>query len=475
MADIADNEIIPETAPDAPVYEDAAELTSAAAPPSFNREKVLKTAGISIAAVVLFAFVFSSVRDSRRKNRTDVAEAPSVGVPDAIRRERDAAARRDGTAAGYAEDGGSGIPEVSLEDAPPGGSPGTGYYPYGGSGQAGQAAAGYPDGMPPETPGQAPDGRLPETAIPNGYPPPPAQQQQRYYGGGGSGGNARKPEHSPLVPAVEGGLFASAGGAPDYTRQPDYGAYNPYGQYAAPQAAQPYPAMPAEASPYREQNMQDNKQEFYGGPDGALTVRSGYFLGDNVLWTGTAIPGVLVTAINTDLPGDVVARVTGNIYDSRTGKNLLLPQGTILVARYNSSVSYAQSRVQIVWNFLIRPDGFMLDLEGANGVDEKGMAGLKGDYHENWFQYLKAAGIIAMFTLANAKMTEAAAVKLSEEASQANAQLTAQLGGNIINRALDIQPTVTVDSGERINVMLNKPVFIPPVPDYAAAEKYSRR
>jgi type IV secretion system protein VirB10 len=280
-----------------------------------------------------------------------------------------------------------------------------------------------------------------------------------------------------LVPAVEGSLFSSGqqqGYQPQAAYDPYGAAYaSPYGGGVADGAA--YYRYPQQQPSYQAQNMQDDKKDFYNGPESSVTGRGGYYLGDNVIWTGTIIPGVLVTGINTDLPGDVVARTTANVYDSRTGKNLLLPQGAILVARYNSAVSYAQSRVQIVWEHLIRPDGYMFDLEGMNGVDAKGVSGQAGAYHENWFQYLKAAGIIAMFTLANAKLTEAAAAGLSEEAAQANSQLTAQLGSNIISRALDIQPTVTVESGERINVMINRPVYLPPVADYPATERYSRR
>jgi type IV secretion system protein VirB10 len=118
---------------------------------------------------------------------------------------------------------------------------------------------------------------------------------------------------------------------------------------------------------------------------------------------------VLETAVNTDLPGNVLARVSQNVYDSRTGKNLLIPQGSVLVAKYNSSVSYAQHRVQIVWDLLIRPDGYQVELQGMNGVDSEGMSGLPAEFHENWFEYLKAAGIITMFSVANSKMAEEAA------------------------------------------------------------------
>jgi type IV secretion system protein VirB10 len=86
-------------------------------------------------------------------------------------------------------------------------------------------------------------------------------------------------------------------------------------------------------------------------------LQVGVFLPSDILWARTVIP-----AVNTDPPGDVIAGVTQNIYDSQTGRKMLLPQGPLLYAKYNSSVSYAQRRVQIVWNLLIRPDGYQLEL-----------------------------------------------------------------------------------------------------------------
>ena len=225
-------------------------------------------------------------------------------------------------------------------------------------------------------------------------------------------------------------------------------------------------------SPYNEQNAQDNKQAFYNSGAGGGSLGGGNFIPENSVWIGTIIPGILETSINTDLPGNVLARVTQNIYDSLTGKYLLIPQGTILVAKYNSSVSYAQHRVQIVWDTLIRPDGYHLELEGMNSVDKKGISGQKADYHTNWFEYLKAAGIISLFSIANARMTETAAKYAADLTAsgiaQANTELVNQVGSDVISRVMNIQPTLTVDSGTLINIMLNKNIFLPPLKDFKA-------
>ena len=314
-------------------------------------------------------------------------------------------------------------------------------------------------------------------------PVQPAVQVQQYPQQPSGGQREAQPQLSPLIPKVEGNLFPSAAPAAAQAQA----AYDPYDPYQAAYSSYPPStdysgllsslASPAGQGQSASEAAQDNKIDFYGGASGGAL--SGYFLQDDALWIGTIIPAVLVTAINTDLPGNVIARVTQNIYDSRTGKNLLIPQGTLLMAQYNSSVSYAQRRVQIVWDILIRPDGYQVELEGMNGVDPQGMAGIRAAYKENWFEYVKAAGIITLFSVANAKLTEEVAQRTSDQMAEAvvtaNAEFVRDIGGNLISRAIEIQPTLTVANGERINVMLNKNIFLPPVPGYPVTERYTLR
>lgn len=227
---------------------------------------------------------------------------------------------------------------------------------------------------------------------------------------------------------------------------------------------------------YQEQNMQSDKQSFYGS--GREDAATGEFIGSDTLWNGSVIPGVLITGINTDLPGDIQARVTENIYDSLTGKKLLIPQGSVLIASYNSSVSFAQSRVQIAWNTLIRPDGFQLSLGNMNGVDAQGYSGTKGKVDEHLFQYVKAAGIISAFTVLNGEFAKTIAGTKNESLQNllsANQGVVNQMGANIIERTLNIQPTLSVKSGTKINIMLNKNIRLPPTEDNPVKASYIRK
>ena len=305
---------------------------------------------------------------------------------------------------------------------------------------------------------------------------PQVVQVQQYPQAPPSSGREPQPQLSPLIPRVEGSLFASQVPAASQQQQTADG----FDEYMSsfPSSSPDYSGLfssLASADSSASEAAQNNKIDFYSGAQGGSL--SGYFLADDALWIGTIIPAVLVTAINTDLPGNIIARTVQNVYDSRTGKNLLIPQGTLLTAQYNSSVSYAQRRVQIVWDILIRPDGYQVELEGMNGVDSQGMAGIKAAYRENWFEYVKAAGIITLFSIANAKLTEEVANRTSDEmaaaAVTANAEFVRDIGGNLISRAIEIQPTLTVSSGERINIMLNKNIFLPPVEGYPVTQKYT--
>jgi type IV secretion system protein VirB10 len=360
--------------------------------------------------------------------------------------------------------------------------------------------------VPPQDTPDSPDTTSygqPQAARPAAAPP--ARQTntgtgvQKSGSGDEAANNLKLAQISPLVPEVQGSLFAGSGyapQAPQYSQSPQY-AQNAYGQPVSAaytpagmtssqdylnQRLQGLSALSAGGgaaggnSNYQNQNMQSDKQAFYKQTD--TGTAKGSYIGANTLWNGSVIPAVLITGINTDLPGDVQARVTQNIYDSLSGKSLLIPQGTILIAAYNSNVSFAQSRVQIAWNTLIRPDGFQLDLGTMNGVDAQGFSGVKGHYSENLFQYLKAAGIISVFTVLNGQITSSTAATNNaalQNLMLANQQVMNQLSARIIDRALDIQPTIKVKNGTQINIMLNKNIMLPPLEDYPVSAKYVRK
>jgi type IV secretion system protein VirB10 len=204
------------------------------------------------------------------------------------------------------------------------------------------------------------------------------------------------------------------------------------------------------------------------------------YLNDDCLFPGTIIHAILVSRIDTDYPGPIHARVIENVYDSMTGKNLLIPQGTILQGNYSSS-SIGVSKVQIAWESMVvnyQGVAYQVSLGGMAGVDKRGRAGIAGTLDDHYFEWLKAAGIISLFTMLNSEIsyqTRGQTNQQVRELMDINQGIVNQLGNKLIERALDIQPTVRVANGTAVSVSVNTVVNLRPFPAIKAEEKWIRK
>jgi type IV secretion system protein VirB10 len=204
------------------------------------------------------------------------------------------------------------------------------------------------------------------------------------------------------------------------------------------------------------------------------------FLGDDVLFPGTIIHAVLVSRIDTDYPGPIHARVTENVYDSKTGRNLLIPQGSILQGNYSSS-SIGVAKVQIAWNDLIvnyDNVAYQVSLGGMAGVDRRGRAGIAGTIDDHYFEWLKAAGIMSIFTTINNEITYSTRSQTNattRELIDQNQAILNQVGNRLMERAFDIQPTVRVRNGKEVSVSVNTVVRLRPFEAIKAEARYVRR
>jgi type IV secretion system protein VirB10 len=189
------------------------------------------------------------------------------------------------------------------------------------------------------------------------------------------------------------------------------------------------------------------------------------------IMAGAVIPGVLITGINSELPGQLIGQVRENVYDTVTGNHLLIPQGTKLLGRYDSVIAYGQERVLIVWNRLIMPDGSSILLDTMPGTDLGGYAGLKDKVNHHYGKLV--AGVI-LSTLLSVGASVAAGTdpyraykddegydvtnKLAEQAGQgAN-----QAGQQIVSKMLNIQPTIEIRPCLTFNVMVNRDMVLQP-------------
>ena len=263
----------------------------------------------------------------------------------------------------------------------------------------------------------------------------------------------------------------------------EQGSNNPYSQFNLPSKEDFIKQMLASQGMqggylegYGNNNNNAGKENFYSKNIGSTS--QGEFLNSLSVWQGSIIPAVLITGINTDLPGNVIARVTQNIYSSLDGRFLLIPQGTLLFADYNSSVSYAQNRVQVAWTYMIRPDGFAVQLGNMGGVDNQGFAGYKGRVNNHPWAFLKGMLLVSAISIADTDLN-AAAKELQTDPYAKNIMERLQdpykkITNKIIDRALDIQPTITIKPGIGINILTNTNLFLPPVEIPEVTQKYIR-
>lgn len=222
-------------------------------------------------------------------------------------------------------------------------------------------------------------------------------------------------------------------------------------------------------------SYQQNKEEFYSNGNGSGA--SGQYLSYNSLWDGTVISGALITAIDTDNPGVVIARVTENVYSSYDHSFLLIPEGSLLYATYNSSVSYGQDKVQVAWNLLIRPDGYRITLGNMNGVSPQGASGYKGSVSNHPWETLKALGMTAIYSLIQTEAVNDINSENNEYLKNAMTDVYAQsskIGNRIVDRALDIKPTIRIKAGTEVKLITNTPLELPPVKINQVTKKYVR-
>lgn len=182
---------------------------------------------------------------------------------------------------------------------------------------------------------------------------------------------------------------------------------------------------------------------------------------------GTIIPAALITAVNSDLPGDVIAQVTENVYDTATGHYLLIPQGTRLYGRYDSLISFAQTRALIVWNRLILPNGDSIDLHGMIGTDSAGASGLHDQVNAHNWALIASLGAATLLSFAPSLALSIPSYGsnntniFTNPATQLGSTVNS-LGQDLVNRQLNRPNTIRIRAGWPLNVLVNKDMVMVP-------------
>jgi len=203
------------------------------------------------------------------------------------------------------------------------------------------------------------------------------------------------------------------------------------------------------------------------GDNGYLPAAVQPPLARHELFAGSVIPAVMLTGIDSDLPGTISAQVRQTVYDSLNPSEVLIPQGTRLIGEYSSEVAYGQSRVLVAWSRLIYPNGATIDLRGMEGTDGKGQAGFH-DQVDNHYVRVFGSAILMSLLGVGAQLSQpqnAGALNTPSASQQAAAALAQQMnnvGTNLLNRNLNIQPTLIIRPGYAFNVLVNRTMILPP-------------
>ncbi|MGG5889063.1 TrbI/VirB10 family protein [Falsiroseomonas sp. HC035] len=211
----------------------------------------------------------------------------------------------------------------------------------------------------------------------------------------------------------------------------------------------------------------DRRLAFLGGsadrrttsPDRLQTPASPF-----VIQAGSVIPAALLTGLRSDLPGQITAQVTANVFDSPTGRHLLIPQGARLIGAYDSRVSFGQRRILLVWNRLILPNGRSIVLERMPGTDEAGYAGLEDGVDYHWGRLFLAAGLATLLNLGLelGRDDESDIARAIRESGQ---DTVGRAGEEIVRRQLSVPPTLTVRPGFPVRVIVHRDLVLEPYGD----------
>jgi type IV secretion system protein VirB10 len=194
---------------------------------------------------------------------------------------------------------------------------------------------------------------------------------------------------------------------------------------------------------------------------------------------GSYIPAALITGINSDLPGSVNAQVTENVYDTLTGNYLLIPQGAKLVGEYNSNLTFGQTRVQVVWNRIIFPDGKSLDLAQMQGVDIAGYTGFQDKVDNHYLKIYGNAVLLSLmgagYDILNQNVEQQQGYENPRDIVAANiGQKLSDVSGRTLEKNMDVQPTVIIEPGYKFKIIVMKDMVLENIEDAQGTLSYTK-
>jgi len=177
---------------------------------------------------------------------------------------------------------------------------------------------------------------------------------------------------------------------------------------------------------------------------------------------GTVISAALITGLNSDLPGEVIAQTTEPTFDSVTGQTLLVPQGSRLIGSYDSVIAFGQSRALVVWRRIIMPDGSSIEIDNLPATDAAGYAGLEDEVDFHTWRVIKGIALATLLGVGTELSVGDAQSDLVRALQQSAQQSTNEAGQRLVEKNLNIQPTITVRPGWPLRVIVEKDLVLRP-------------
>jgi len=186
---------------------------------------------------------------------------------------------------------------------------------------------------------------------------------------------------------------------------------------------------------------------------------------NHVIFEGTVLESVLVNRLNGDFAGPVICQTTNDIY-SHDHTELLIPAGTRLLGETKKVSDVGQERLAVVFHRLIMPDGYAVDLDQAPGLNQIGETALNDKVNNHYFKIFGAsiavgaiAGLASIGT-SNSATTGLPTSNLSAYREGVTASMS-QSSLHILDRFLNIPPTITIREGHRVRVFLTQDLLVP--------------
>lgn len=253
--------------------------------------------------------------------------------------------------------------------------------------------------------------------------------------------------------------------APTDARSTNMGTTNPAQTTAAAMPPQPDLTSLGLAPQPSTPSAQDRQLAFLNQMPDKRTVstdRVAAPASPNILQAGAVIAAALITGIRSDLPGQITAQVTENVYDSPTGNILLIPQGTRVIGQYDNGVGFGQRRVLLVWNRLIFPNGRSIVLERQPGADVEGYSGLEDGVDYHWGELFKAAALSTLLSVGVQAGSSGNDSDIVQALRQGASQSINQTGQQVVSRQLNIAPTLTIRPGFPVRVIVTRDLVLEP-------------